>query len=53
MLLLGDGSFNYKGGTAQGNYVPTQIMFKDILDTGVIRQLVQGVPEGLATTVAV
>lgn len=29
VLLLGDGSYHYKGGTAQGNFVPTQILFKD------------------------
>jgi hypothetical protein len=29
VLLLGDGSFDYKAGTVNGNYVPTQIIFKD------------------------
>lgn len=29
VLILGDGSFDYKAGTANGTYVPTQIMFKD------------------------
>ncbi len=27
--LLGDGSYDYKAGTARGNYVPTQVMFQD------------------------
>jgi hypothetical protein len=27
VLLLGDGSYHYKGGTGSGNYVPTQILF--------------------------
>jgi len=32
-MLVGDGSYDYKGGTAQGNYVPTQLVVKtdDIL----------------------
>ncbi len=34
VLLLGDGSFDYKGGTAQGNYVPTQIVYKDVVELG-------------------
>ena len=34
VLLLGDGSFDYKGGEAQGNYVPTQIVYKDVLELG-------------------
>src|SRR5262249_16848617 len=29
LLLLGDGSYDYKGGIAAGNYVPTQVLFKD------------------------
>ncbi|HET9300156.1 MAG TPA: C25 family cysteine peptidase, partial [Candidatus Polarisedimenticolaceae bacterium] len=29
VLLLGDGSYDYKAGTVNGNYVPTQIIFKD------------------------
>lgn len=29
VLLLGDGSYDYKGGVAQGNFIPTQIMFRD------------------------
>jgi hypothetical protein len=29
VLLLGDSSYDYKAGTANGTYVPTQIMFKD------------------------
>jgi len=29
VLILGDGSYNYKGGTAAGNFVPTQIFLKD------------------------
>jgi peptidase C25-like protein/fibronectin type III domain protein len=29
VLLLGDASFDYKAGTTNGTYVPTQIMFKD------------------------
>lgn len=29
VLLLGDGSFDYKAGLANGNIVPTQILFKD------------------------
>ncbi len=29
VLLLGDGSYQYKGGEAAGNLVPTQILFKD------------------------
>jgi len=29
VLLLGDGSYAYKDGTAGGNFVPTQILFKD------------------------
>jgi hypothetical protein len=34
VLLLGDGSYEYKGGIAKGNYVPTQIMFKDLIQLG-------------------
>ena len=34
VLLLGDGSFDYKGGLAQGNYLPTQIMYKDVVELG-------------------
>ena len=34
VLLLGDGSFNYKGGPAQGNVLPTQIVFKDVFELG-------------------
>jgi len=29
VLLLGDSSYDYKAGTANGTYVPTQIVFKD------------------------
>jgi hypothetical protein len=29
VLLLGDGSTDYKLGTSEGNFVPTQVMFKD------------------------
>ena len=29
VLFLGDGSYQYKDGTAAGNFVPTQILFKD------------------------
>ncbi len=29
LLILGDGSFNYKAGTTLGNFVPTQIFLKD------------------------
>ena len=29
-LLLGDGSYEYKGGAASGNYVPTQVMVKEV-----------------------
>ncbi len=29
VLLVGDGSYDYKGGTATKNFIPTQIMFKD------------------------
>jgi len=29
VLLLGDSSYDYKAGTANGTYVPTQIMFKE------------------------
>lgn len=29
VLLLGDGSYDYKGGAATKNFIPTQIMFKD------------------------
>lgn len=29
VMLLGDGSYDYKGGTATGNFVPTQVLFKD------------------------
>ncbi len=28
-MLLGDGSLDYKGGTAEGSFVPTQLMFKE------------------------
>ena len=34
VLLLGDGSFDYKGGAAQGNLLPTQIVFKDVFELG-------------------
>ncbi|HZN53680.1 MAG TPA: C25 family cysteine peptidase, partial [Candidatus Polarisedimenticolaceae bacterium] len=34
VLLLGDGSYDYKGGTAQGNFVPTQILFRDDISLG-------------------
>jgi len=34
VLLLGDGSFDYKGGEAQGNYLPTQIVYKNLLELG-------------------
>lgn len=34
VLLLGDGTFDYKGGTAAGEFVPTQIVFKDVLQLG-------------------
>lgn len=34
VLLLGDGSFDYKGGQPQGNYVPTQILYKDVVELG-------------------
>jgi len=34
VLLLGDGSLDYKGGAAQGNYVPTQIVYKDVVELG-------------------
>ena len=34
VLLLGDGSFDYKGGTTNGNYVPTQIVFRDEVELG-------------------
>jgi hypothetical protein len=27
-MLVGDGSYDYKGGTAEGNYVPTQMVVK-------------------------
>ena len=29
VMLLGDGSYDYKAGTANGNLVPTQLMFKE------------------------
>ena len=29
VMLLGDSSYDYKAGTSNGTYVPTQIMFKD------------------------
>jgi hypothetical protein len=29
VMILGDGSFDYKAGEANGNFVPTQIMFLD------------------------
>jgi hypothetical protein len=29
LLILGDGSYDYKAKTASGDYVPTQILFKD------------------------
>ncbi len=29
VLLVGDGSYDYKAGTTRGNYVPTQVMFQD------------------------
>ncbi len=34
VLLLGDASYDYKGGTASGNFVPTQILFKNLLELG-------------------
>ena len=34
VLLLGDGSFDYKGAEAQGNYLPTQIVYKDVIELG-------------------
>lgn len=34
VVVLGDGSYDYKGGTASGNFVPTQIMFKDEPEIG-------------------
>lgn len=34
VLLIGDGSYDYKGGLASGNYVPTQLMFKDAPELG-------------------
>jgi len=34
VLLLGDGSYDYKGGTAQGNFTPTQILFLDRPELG-------------------
>ena len=34
VLLLGDGSYDYKGGTGQGNFVPTQTMYKDVIELG-------------------
>ncbi len=34
VMLIGEGSVDYKGGAAADNYVPTQIMFKDVLELG-------------------
>ena len=34
LVLLGDGSFDYKGGTAAGNFVPTQIVYHDEPELG-------------------
>jgi hypothetical protein len=34
VMLLGDGSFDYKAGPSSGNFVPTQMMFKDFLELG-------------------
>lgn len=34
VLLLGDGTYDYKGGTSAGNYVPTQIMLKNAIEIG-------------------
>lgn len=34
VLVLGDGSYDYKGGTATGNFVPTQLLFKDAAEWG-------------------
>lgn len=34
LLLLGDGSYNYKAGPAKGNVVPTQVLFLDRVQLG-------------------
>jgi hypothetical protein len=34
VLLIGDSSYDYKGGEAAGDYLPTQLMFKDMLELG-------------------
>lgn len=34
VMLLGDGTYDYKGGTASGGFIPTQIMFKDLIELG-------------------
>ncbi len=34
VMLVGDGSYRYKDGTSMGNFVPTQILFKDALQLG-------------------
>lgn len=34
VLLIGDASYDYKGREAQGDYVPTQIVFRDLLEIG-------------------
>lgn len=34
VLLLGDASFDYKAGTSFSNYVPTQIMFHNVIELG-------------------
>lgn len=34
VLFVGDASFDYKGGLAAGNYVPTQMMFYDVVQLG-------------------
>ncbi len=34
VLLAGDASYAYKEGTAQGNFVPTQVMFRDAPQLG-------------------
>ncbi len=32
VMLLGDGSYDYKAGTAFGNFIPTQMMFQDFVE---------------------
>jgi hypothetical protein len=34
VLLLGDGSYDYKAGTTNGNFVPTQILYQDQPELG-------------------